>query len=152
MSYVLIQLNGLLNLYFIDDSPSKFHHSSKCFCRFVIMKKVFFLKTCDTCKRILKELDLTGFDLHEIKSTAITEAELTQMKALAGSYEALFSRRAQNYKKLGLKDQVLTEDDIKNYILSDYTFLKRPVIIDGSTIFIGSEKNNIAALAAHLAQ
>ena len=39
----------------------------------------------------MKELDFTGFDLHEIKSTAITEAELIEMKDLAGSYAALFS-------------------------------------------------------------
>ena len=114
------------------------------------MKKIFFLKTCDTCKRIMKELDFTGFDLHEIKSTAITEAELIEMKDLAGSYEALFSRRAQNYKKLGLKDQQLSEDEIKNYILTDYTFLKRPVVVDGDKIFIGNEKKNLEALGQHL--
>jgi len=114
------------------------------------MKKIFFLKTCDTCKRIMKELDFTGFDLHEIKSTAISEDELVEMKDLAGSYEALFSRRAQNYKKLGLKDQQLSEDDIKNYILSDYTFLKRPVVVDGDQIFIGNEKKHLEALGQHL--
>ena len=114
------------------------------------MKKVFFLKTCDTCKRIMKEFDFTGFDLHEIKSTAITAEELEEMKNLAGSYEALFSRRAQNYKKLGLKDQQLSEDDIKNYILSDYTFLKRPVVIDGDKIFIGNKKKNLEALGQYL--
>ena len=114
------------------------------------MKKIFFLKTCDTCKRIMKELDFTGFDLHEIKSTAITEAELIEMKDLAGSYDALFSRRAQNYKKLGLKDQQLSEDEIKNYILTDYTFLKRPVVVDGDKIFIGNEKKNLEALGQYL--
>ena len=98
----------------------------------------------------MKELDFTGFDLHEIKSTAITEDQLNEMKNLAGSYEALFSRRAQNYKKLGLKDVELSEDDIKNYILSDYTFLKRPVIIDGDKIFIGNEKKNLEALGQYL--
>ncbi|MBO6212500.1 MAG: hypothetical protein J6O47_06285 [Algoriella sp.] len=118
--------------------------------KLMIMKEVFFLKTCDTCKRILNEFDFTGFDLHEIKSTAITEEQLNEMKNLAGSYEALFSRRAQNYKKLGLKDVQLSEEDIKNYILSDYTFLKRPVIIDGDKIFVGSEKKNLEALGQHL--
>lgn len=114
------------------------------------MKKIFFLKTCDTCKRIMKEFDFTDFELHEIKSTAISEEELAEMKDLAGSYEALFSRRAQNYKKLGLKDQQLSEEDIKNYILSDYTFLKRPVVVDGNKIFIGNEKKNLEALGQHL--
>lgn len=116
------------------------------------MKKVFYLKTCDTCKRILKELDFTGFELQDIKTVAISEDDLEQMKELAGSYEALFSRRAQNYKKLGLKDMQLTEDDIKNYILTDYTFLKRPVVVDEKSIFIGNEKKNLEALATHLSK
>jgi len=116
------------------------------------MKKVFYLKTCDTCKRILKELDFTGFELQDIKTVAISEDDLEQMKELAGSYEALFSRRAQNYKKLGLKDVQLTEDNIKNYILTDYTFLKRPVVVDEKSIFIGNEKKNLEALAAHLSK
>lgn len=116
------------------------------------MKKVFYLKTCDTCKRILKELDFTGFELQDIKTVAISENDLEQMKELAGSYEALFSRRAQNYKKLGLKDVQLTEDNIKNYILTDYTFLKRPVVVDEKSIFIGNEKKNLEALAAHLSK
>lgn len=116
------------------------------------MKKVFYLKTCDTCKRILKELDFTGFELQDIKTVAISEDDLEQMKELAGSYEALFSRRAQNYKKLGLKDVQLTEDDIKNYILTDYTFLKRPVVVDEKSIFIGNEKKNLEALTAHLSK
>jgi len=61
----------------------------------------------------------------------------------------LFSRRARKYKELGLKDQTLTEEDYKNYILSDYTFLKRPVIIDKDKIFIGSDKKNLEVLSAH---
>lgn len=59
---------------------------------------------------------------------------------MAGSYEALFSRRALKYKELGLKDKKLTEKDYRKLILQEYTFLKRPVIINGKKIFIGSEK------------
>ncbi len=116
------------------------------------MKKIFYLKTCDTCKRILYEINTEGFELREIKSEPITEDELAEMYQLTKSYDALFSRRAQNYKKLGLKDKNLTEDEIKNYILTDYTFLKRPVIIDQDLIFVGSEKKNIEELKAHLSK
>src|SRR5690625_7958815 len=95
---------------------------------YLIMKKIYYLQTCDTCKRIMKQFDFEGFEIQNIKTESITESQLEAMKALAGSYEALFSRRARKYKELGLKDQTLTEDDYKNYILNDYTFLKRPVI------------------------
>ena len=110
------------------------------------MKKIYFLKTCDTCKRILKQLNTTDFILQDIKSTPITVAQLEEMHQRAKTYEALFSRRAKKYKEMALKDRLLTEIDYKQLILEHYTFLKRPVIIDGDTIFIGSSKKVVEAL------
>jgi arsenate reductase len=43
------------------------------------------------------------------------------MYQLSGSYEALFSKKAQLYKSMNLKDKSLTEED-KKYILEHYTF------------------------------
>lgn len=108
------------------------------------MKKVYYLSTCDTCKRIFKELEIGDeFEYQDIKTSKITEQQLDQMYDLAGSYEALFSKIARKYKELGLKDKNLTEEDYKNYILEEYTFLKRPVFIIGDRIFIGNSKKNI---------
>ncbi len=105
------------------------------------MKKIYHLSTCSTNQRILKEIN-PGKDvvLQDIKNEPITEDQLKEMKTLAGSYEALFSRRAQLYKSMGLKDKSLTEEDYKNLILEHYTFLKRPVIIVNDQIFIGNSK------------
>ena len=105
------------------------------------MKKVYYLKTCSTCIRILKELNLpSSYILQDIKTEAITVKQLEEMKALAGSYEALFSKRSKLYKEMDLKNQDLTERDYKHYILEHYTFLSRPVIISDDTIFIGNSK------------
>ena len=105
------------------------------------MRKIYFLKTCNTCTRIIKQLDLPeGFIFQDIKENEITVNDLEQMRELAGSYEALFSRRAKLYKEMGLKGQELSEQDIRNYILQHYTFLKRPVIIFDGSIFIGNSK------------
>lgn len=84
--------------------------------------------------------------MQDIRAEKITAAQLDEMKKLAGSYEALFSRRALKYKALGLKDKSLSEQDFRNYILEEYTFLKRPVVISGKQIFVGSEKKTVAAL------
>lgn len=111
------------------------------------MKKIYYLSSCDSCRRILKQFDFSDFEKQNIKQEAITEAQLEEMKNLAGSYEALFSRKAQKYKALGLKNTNLKEDDYKAYILSDYTFLKRPVILNNKKIFIGSDKKTIEALS-----
>ncbi len=110
------------------------------------MKKVYYLKTCDTCKRILRSFPSEGFQFQEIKSEPITEKQLEELKELTGSYEALFSRRAKKYKEMGLKDVALSEADFRHYILSDYTFLQRPVIVIDQRIFVGSGKKNLEAL------
>ncbi len=112
------------------------------------MKKVYHLSTCNTCQRIIKELGIGDeFEYQDIKTEKITEDQLEEMKALAGSYESLFSRVARKYKELGLKDKSLTEEDYKQYILEEYTFLKRPVFIIDGQIFIGNSKKNVEAVA-----
>ena len=52
----------------------------------------------------------------------------------------------KNLKKRILKDKILEEKDYKKFILGEYTFLKRPVVISNDKIFIGSDKKNIEAL------
>ena len=80
---------------------------------------------------------------HDIRQTPITIEELEHMRELSGSYEALFSKKAQLYKSMKLKDQSLTEDDFKKYILEHYTFLSRPVFIIDGQIYIGNTQQNM---------
>lgn len=108
---------------------------------------VFYLKTCDTCKRIIKDLGLNeGFDLREIKSNTITAEELDTMYQHTGSYEALFNKRSRQYTARDLKNQNLSEEDYKCLILEEYTFLKRPVILYNGQLFVGNSKKSLAAL------
>ncbi|MFQ3237785.1 MAG: arsenate reductase [Olleya marilimosa] len=110
------------------------------------MKKVYYLKTCSTCLRILKELNLpSDFELQDIKANPLTSKQVEALAALSGSYEALFSKRAKLYKEMGLKDQNLTEKDYKHYLLEHYTFLSRPVVVIDQSIFIGNSKKTVAS-------
>ncbi|MCX2680576.1 hypothetical protein OOZ15_11545 [Galbibacter sp. EGI 63066] len=110
------------------------------------MKKIYHLSTCDTCKRIIKELDLPDdFAKQDIKTEAITVEQLEAMEQLTGSYEALFSKRARLYKERNLKAQSLTKEEYKNLILEHYTFLKRPVILVDDAIFVGNAKKTVEA-------
>lgn len=114
------------------------------------MKKVYFLQTCDTCRRILKEVNLDGFEKQEIKTQPITVAQLEEMRAMTDSYESLFNKRAKLYKEMDLKNQNVTEADYRQYILDEYTFLKRPVFIVENQIFIGNSKKVVESLKATL--
>ena len=109
-----------------------------------IMNKIYYLASCDTCRKIIKSLP-KGHNLvfHDIKQDPITVEELEQMRELSGSYEALFSKKAQLYKSMDLKNKSLTEADFRNYILEHYTFLSRPVFIIDGKIYIGNSQQNM---------
>lgn len=108
------------------------------------MNKIYYLASCDTCRKIIKSLPKDhNLVFHDIKQNPITIEELEQMHELSGSYEALFSKKAQLYKSMDLKNKSLTEDDFKKYILENYTFLSRPVFIIDGKIYIGNSQQNI---------
>ena len=109
------------------------------------MKKIYLLSTCDTNKRILKELNLPEeFEKQDIKTHPVSEKELEELFQLSGSYEALINKRARIYSERKLKDKNLNEADFKELLLEHYTFLKRPVLINNDEIFIGNSKSVVA--------
>lgn len=110
------------------------------------MKKMYYLASCSTCARIIKEtgVDKKGFTMQDIKTETISPAQLDEMKELSGSYESLFSRVALKYKTLDPKPT--TEKEYRKLILGEYTFLKRPVAIMGKQIFVGNSKKNVENL------
>ncbi len=110
------------------------------------MKKIYHLSTCDTCKKIIKELNPPEeFSFQDIKKEPVSPEQLEEMRHLSQSYEALFSKRARLYKERELKNKSLTEADYKDLILEHYTFLKRPVIINDNSIFIGNSRKTVEA-------
>jgi len=103
------------------------------------MRKIYHLSTCNTNQRIIKELGgLKGFEFQNIREKNIEPAVLDKLAKKMGSYTALFSRRAQKFRTMGLKDKKLSEKDIRKLILEEYTFLKRPVIVDGDNVYVGN--------------
>lgn len=113
---------------------------------FKVMKKVYYLKTCSTCTRILKSLNLEEWELREIKQNPLTAVELKEMYQLSNSYEALFNKRSMQIKMQNIDVKSLTESNFKTLILSHYSFLKRPVFITDTEIFIGNSKSVVDEL------
>ena len=118
----------------------------------ITMKKIYHLSSCDTCQRIIKEIN-PGEDviLQDIKKNPITADQLEEMRKLTGNYENLFSKASKKFKVFGLNDQPLTEEDYRKYILVEYTFLKRPVIIVDGKIFIGNTSKAVEGAKAAFA-
>jgi arsenate reductase len=105
------------------------------------MKKIFYLSNCSTCKQALKNLGekVQNFELQDIKKQHINAEELDAIAHEVGTYEALFSRRSQQYRLRGLHEQALTEADYRRLMLEEYTFLKRPLIVDEGNISAGGK-------------
>jgi arsenate reductase len=102
---------------------------------------IFYLASCDTCRKIIKQLpNQQRLKFQDIRQDPITAGQFDELRSMAGSYEALFSRKAQLYKSMDLKNKVLSEDDIRDLLLQHYTFLSRPVIVVDGKIYIGNSQ------------
>ena len=103
------------------------------------MNKIWYLSTCDTCKRIIKELDLKdrNFEFIDIRINIISKEELEKIKTtLDCTYEDLFNKRSRKYTK----GDFVSDMEFKEAILKEYTFLKRPIIFYENKYFVGNSK------------
>jgi arsenate reductase len=109
--------------------------------------KIYYLSTCDTCRRILKELKANehDFDMQDIKAEPLSASQVDELAVRTGSYEALINKRATLYKERKLAEKSLSEKDYRNLLLEHYTFLKRPVVDYDGQLFVGNDKQTIAA-------
>ena len=111
------------------------------------MDKIYYLASCDTCRKIIKNLPKSAeLEFQDIRQNPITPEQLEELYQMAGTYEALFSKKAQLYKSMDLKNKNLTEADYKKYLLEHYTFLSRPVFIIKDKVYIGNSQPNIHAV------
>jgi arsenate reductase len=119
----------------------------------IIMDKIYYLASCDTCRKIIKNLPKSAeLEFQDIRQNPMTEAQLDELYQMAGSYEALFSKKAQLYKSMDLKNKNLTEADYKKYLLEHYTFLSRPVFIIKGKVYIGNSQPSIHAITKVLSE
>ncbi|MGM0581837.1 MAG: arsenate reductase family protein [Bacteroidota bacterium] len=109
-------------------------------------KVVYYLSTCDTCKKIMGQLKLEDFDKVDIKNNPLTEPQLLELYVITESYEELFNKRAIKFRQQGLNKKELSENDYKNLLLNEYTFLKRPVFLINGELYVGNAKKTVEEL------
>jgi arsenate reductase-like glutaredoxin family protein len=114
------------------------------------MKKIFYLSTCSTCKRILDQIQTTDFEIQDVKEKNIEPEVLDFIAEKMGGYESIFSKRAMKFRAMGLNELELTESDYRKFMLKEYTFLKRPFIIDGEDVFVGNSKTTVEKIIDRL--
>jgi len=108
------------------------------------MKVFYYLKTCDTCKKIIKDLNLSSeIELVDIRANPLNKEQLQTISSFSESFEKIFNKRAQLYKQRNLNTKILSESDYETLILEHYTFLKRPILLYNNQLFVGNSKNTI---------
>jgi arsenate reductase len=93
---------------------------------------VYWLPHCTTCQKAVQYLHDRGVRIdsfRDLKAQPLERAEVEDLAHKAGGAEKLFSKRAMKYRKLGLHEQTLTEDDLLRLMAEEYTFVTRPVIV-----------------------
>lgn len=106
------------------------------------MSEIFFygLPNCTTCQKALRRLDYHGvanITKRNIKEEPLSRAEIEELAVKLGGAENLFSRRSVKYREMGLRDKTLTTDEMFDLMADEYTFLKRPILVVGSTAIAG---------------
>lgn len=106
------------------------------------MSKIFFygLPNCTTCQKALRRLDyhrVADIEKRNIKDAPLSRSEIEKLAAMLGGIENLFSRRSTKYRELGLKDKTLSDAEMLDLMATEYTFLKRPILVAGKTAIAG---------------
>jgi arsenate reductase len=115
------------------------------------MKRVFYLESCSSCRRIIRDVNPTDdFVLQNLKNNPIDELQVDFLASITGSYESLFNKQARKYREMELFRKELSETDYKNLLLQEYTFLKRPIFVLDSSVFVCKNKDAINNLKSRI--
>lgn len=110
---------------------------------------VFWLPHCSTCQKAVQHLHDRGVvirSFRDLKAQPLTRPEVDDLARKAGGAETLFSKRAMKYRKMGLHEQELSDEDLLRLMAEEYTFITRPVIVRGDTATAGFSAKRIDAL------
>lgn len=107
--------------------------------------KIYVYKNCDTCRRALKFLDAHGlaYDSVPIRESPPSTPELKRMLGyLDGRLPRLFNTAGQDYRRLGLKDQIGTmkPGDAIALLTTNGNLVKRPFVLGPQSGAVGFDE------------
>ena len=110
-----------------------------------VVETLYWLPHCSTCQKaeaFLKDNGVTIKQTWDVKTQPVDMATVEKLAKAMGGAEALFSKRALKYRALGLNEKTLSEAEMLDWMVKEYTFIKRPVIVatDGTVLAGFSQK------------
>lgn len=112
------------------------------------MKNTFlYLSSCSTCIRIIKALGIEEAPyLQDVKQQKATPEQLAFLYEYTQSYEALINKRGRVFAQLKREGMVFTEAVYKRLLETEYSCLKRPILIWDNKVYLGNAKKTITAM------
>lgn len=101
---------------------------------------LYGLKTCDTCRKALKSLENAEFC--DVRADGVPDDVLRAAHGQFGA--ALLNTRSTTWRALSEAER---EGDPLDLLVAHPTLMKRPLIDDGGTLYLGWGKDVQAALA-----
>lgn len=100
---------------------------------------LYGLKTCDTCRKALKELEASGHPARfvDVRADGVEAAQLSAWYAAVGP--DLVNRRSTTWKGLGAEDRARAEtaEGAVALLSENPTLMKRPVVDQAGSIHVG---------------
>lgn len=106
------------------------------------MIEVYGIKNCDKIRKTKKWLSDNDieYEFFDLKKEPLTREELKEFVYRVG-LETLVNKRGMTWRKLGLKDSKISENDLFEILLEKQTMIKRPVLISGEAILVGYDED-----------
>lgn len=101
---------------------------------------VYWLPHCSTCQKGVAFLKDNGAEIrlfHDLKADPLKRKDVEHLAKLVGGAGALFSKRAIKYRTMKLNERALSDKEMIDLMSEEYTFIKRPVVVDGDTALAG---------------
>lgn len=95
---------------------------------------VFGLKTCDSCRKTMRDLNAAGYTvaLHDVRATPVDPAVLAEWLAVFG--EALVNTRSTTWRGLDATERARPPLEL---LIAHPTLMKRPVILAAGGLHLG---------------
>ena len=98
----------------------------------------YWLPNCSTCQKARRRLErhnVKAVQFRDIKEEPLSRVEIEKLAKILCGAEHLFSRRAVKYREMKLNERELSGEEMLDLMASDYTFLKRPILVkDGKAM------------------
>lgn len=93
--------------------------------------QIYYLKTCDTCRKALKALPEA--EKQEIRTDPVTREQLSAWLSAVGA-DVLMNRKSTTWRGLSEAERRAEPIDL---LLAHPTLMKRPVIVTGDAVYVG---------------